>query len=791
VDRALELVANERPVLLKRDPVLHKHGIQAFKPRLVSGNAIKIHPLVTSGFNADFDGDAMSVYVPIGRDAVTEARKMFPSNNLFNEATGRVAFQPTLDSALGLYKLSRIGKDTKKRFKDPAAALNATKDGKLGITDLIHVSKVGKTTPGRLLLSTALPEEMRKDVLTKHDKLLDKEGINSLFTTLATKHKGDFGTAADKLKDLGNGMAFGAIAIPHPDHKGLSAIKAAEDPKRSTVFIPTGTHTLSLDDFTPDRALRDKILGSAQKRVNMIQSSSRAHPEEKERLVNKIWGAAADEMRDKHIAKEKKNPSNLFLMQEAGVKPGWDQYKQLVLAPVQVTDAANRIVPIPIKKSYAEGLDLGGYWTQSHGARRGTVMKVQEVREPGFFSKNLMNTSMNLVINGNDCGTTRGVALDATSPDLYDRELARDFSARGLKLKAGTMLDPPTVDKIRSADKNAQLIVRSSLKCEHGEGLCQKCAGIGADGSYHNIGTNIGAVSAQSLGERAVQLTLKAFHSGGVRTQGSSRVLNDFGRVQQLTSLPENIPDAASLAMKSGKIEKIDRDKLGARIWIGGKDHYVGKDRGGFSLYEDLSAATRDDDYVAWRPPKVGMKVEAGQFLSDPNRTFLNPHDLYRATNNMEKVQNHLVKELHGIYSTQGVRRTHIETMVKAMSNLTKVRAPGDAEGILKGEYQPASVIRALNTKLVKVGKRPVMHSPILKGVNVMPLVMQEDWMAKLQHQRLRDTIMEGAASAAVSNLHGLHPVPAAAYGAEFGLTLEQSARPGLRHLADVSPFKY
>jgi DNA-directed RNA polymerase subunit beta' len=185
-----------------------------------------------------------------------------------------------------------------------------------------------------------------------------------------------------------------------------------------------------LDDFTPDRALRDKILGSAQKRVNMIQSSSRAHPEEKERLVNKIWGDAADEMRDKHIAKEKKNPSNLFLMQEAGVKPGWDQYKQLVLAPVQVTDAANRIVPIPIKKSYAEGLDLGGYWTQSHGARRGTVMKVQEVREPGFFSKNLMNTSMNLVINGNDCGTTRGVALDATSPDLYDRELARDFSAR-------------------------------------------------------------------------------------------------------------------------------------------------------------------------------------------------------------------------------------------------------------------------------------------------------------------------------------------------------------------------
>jgi hypothetical protein len=225
-------------------------------------------------------------------------------------------------------------------------------------------------------------------------------------------------------------------------------------------------------------------------------------------------------------------------------------------------------------------------------------------------------------------------------------------------------------------------------------------------------------------------------------------------------------------------------------IWVGGKQHHVGKDRYGLPLHENLPHATKIHGYKPWQPPKIGARVDAGTLLSDPNRTVINPRDLYKATNNMELVQNFLVDELKDIYGDD-VRKEHVETVVRAMGNLTKVRDPGDSKGILKGEFQPASQIRAMNRELVRAGKTPIEHSPVLKGVDTMPLAVQEDWMAKLQHTRLRDTLLEAAALGARSNLHGLHPVPGAAYGAEFGLTTSDSLKPGLGHLKDVPRYAY
>ena len=796
-DRALEMVALERPILLKRDPTLHKHSIQAFRPRLVDGHAIQIHPLVTGGYNADFDGDTMSVYVPISPEAVEEAKKMYPSKNLFNEASGRVTYQPTLESALGLYKLSRItqtpGKPT--LFKNPAAVLEAARKKRIDITELVRVGNtpVGRTntTAGRLLLAAALPSAMQGDILTKHDELLDKKGVNKIFTILAKSYSGEFGDVANRLKDLGDGMSFGVVQIPNPSHVGPNAIAAAENPKKTKLFIPTGTHTLSLNDFEPDRKMRDQVLGRAQRAVDMINSHPRMKDGEKKSLVNSVWGDASIEMRVKHIAKAQKNPSNLFLMQQADVKPGWSQYKQLVLAPVQVTDAANRIVPLPIKRSYAEGFDMAEYWTQAHGARGGTLQKVQEVSEPGLFSKQLINTAMSLVVDKDDCETPRGISLNISSDDVYDRELAKPLRIKGHTFNRGTILRPDVVDRIRAGDKNAKPIVRSSLKCEHGTGLCQKCAGIGSDGEYYSLGTNLGIISAQSLGERAVQLTMKAFHKGGVATQGGAKMLNDFSRVKQLTMLPATIPNSAMLAMRSGRIDKIEKDPTGVNIFIGGESHHVAKDRDGLGLHQYVPGLS-DPTPGAWKPPKVGMRWEAGDTLSDPTRTVVNPRDLYKATGKMDVVQNHLVTELHNIYKQQGVRRQHVETTVKAMSNLTRVRDPGDANYILRGEFRAQSQLRALNSELVKAGKRPVEHEPILKGIDVIPLEIQEDWMAKLMHNKaLRSTIMDAAVEGAITNLHGLHPVPGMAYGAEFGLTKRHALTPGLKHLADVPEHGY
>lgn len=800
---ALEKVVDERPILLKRDPALHKHSVQAFKPRIVSGSAIQIHPLSTGGYNADFDGDTMAAYVPISREAVEEARKMFPSNNLFSDATGKVVYQPTLESALGLYKMSVVGKESSKKFKNPGEAVDAARAGKIGITDLVQIGSK-KTTTGRVLMSAVLPEAMQKKVLEDHSFTINKKGLDSLLTDLAKNHNKDFGDVVNKLKDLGNGASFGTIPIPvNQGHTGLVAgaklsdVLSGKDVHFSSkhdksMFVPIGTHTLSINDFTPDKATRDHLIRDAQKEVDKIRASSSIPAGDKDRRVVMVWQGVDAQMKKDHEARLSKNPDNLFTMYQAGVKPGWDQYKQMKLAPMLLRDSADRTIPTPVTKSFAEGLDVSGYWIGMHGARRGSVMKVQEVQEPGYMSKLLQSNMMHMLINDHDCGTSKGIALPVQEKDIMDRHLAQDFKAGNLHVPAGTILTPNIVAKIREAKKDAQVVVRTPQKCEDEKGICQKCMGLNTNGHHHELGTNIGVSSAHTVGERAVQLTLKSFHTGGVaESGGGSKVLNSFARFQQLTLLPEKIPNSAALAMKSGKIEKIEKDPTGVKIYIDGTAHHVPKDQNGMPLHEELPHASGIKGYETWQPPKVGMQVSAGQHLSDPNRTFVNPHHLYKATKSIDQVQNHLANEVYNLYKDEGVKRRAVEVMVKAMSSATQIKDPGDHTETLRGEFRPLSVVKKINEELVKAGKKPIEHAPVLKGVNVAPLIVQEDWMAKLQHNKLRTTIMDAAAVLGKSNIHGPHPVPGIAYGAEFGRTSKDALKPGFEKFKDVPGHYY
>lgn len=778
--RALDKVVQDRPVLLKRDPSLHKYSVQAFRPRLVAGNAIQIHPLVTGGYNADFDGDTMSVFVPISDDARREAVKMMPSNNLFSEATGRVMYQPTLESALGLYKLSRVNEDAKeKSFTEYSNAVDAARTGKLSVNDPIKVGGQ-RTTVGRVLLATALPENMQKDVLEKLESKLDRDGLDKLLTSVAKQHKSDFGIVANKLKDIGNGASFGVVTLEHSNFVGPDRL----DPAKA-VYIPVGTHTLSLKDFDTDRKTRDKILGEYDKKVQAVGSTSGSKAQKEQRTVE-LWSEADRAIREEHMRSKGGNPSNLLLMAQAKVKPSYDQYKQMVLAPMLVQDTAGRIIPKPIKHSYSEGLDTGEFWMQMSGARRGSVLKVQQVREPGYLSKLLMASTMDMLVTGDDCGAKNGVSLPVSDEDVHDRYLAKDFNAKDVNVSAGTLLTPSVVAEMRRADKNAQVQVRSALKCEHAKGICQRCLGLNADGQSHPIGENIGVVSAQALGERAVQLTLKEFHTGGaVATGGGKALVNSFERLKQLTKLPKKLPNSATIAQQAGTIDKIENDPTGAKIWIGGKSHHVSKDSTGSPLWKSLAGST-------WQAPKVGMRVERGDRLTDPTRTIVNPHDLYKATGSMNRVQGYLTDELYNLSKSEGVRRKSVEILVKAMGNLTKVKEGGDYDGVLRGEFHPHSRIESINRELMKAGKKPIEHEPVLKGVDVLPLSLQDDWMAKLQHQRLEKTILEAAATMGRSNIHGTHPIPGIAYGAEFGMTSESvKGKPSLKHLEEVPVFSY
>jgi DNA-directed RNA polymerase subunit beta' len=553
-------------------------------------------------------------------------------------------------------------------------------------------------------------------------------------------------------------------------------------------FVPIGAHSLSLDDFTPDHGVRDPILHAAQKKVDAINAGG-LHKLEKERRAVETWSDADVKMKEQHVLHASKDPDNLFMMYQAGVKPGWEQYKQMKLAPMIMQDSANRDIPVPIKKSYSEGLDVAGYWTQMHGARRGSVMKVQEVQKPGAMTKRFMNASMHMVVGSHDCETVKGISLPVSEEktDIHDRYLAQDFKAGDTHFKAGELLTPDKVGLIRAAKKDAHVIVRSPLKCEHDHGFCQKCMGLSSTGQLHALGTNVGVIAAQTIGERAMQLTLKAFHTGGVKEQkGGGKLLSSFNRLEQLTKLHETIPHSASLAMTSGQIERMEHDRAGTTIFINGAPHHVGRDAAGNHLNSPLTGQKPD----GWAPPKVGMHVEAGALLSDPTRTIVNPHDLLRATRQMDQVQNHLTREIYDLYRGEDVKRRHIEVAVKAMTNLTKVVNPGDHPSILRGMLMPYSVVQKINSTMPK-GQKHITHEPVLKGIDMLPLSVQEDWMAKLQHTHLRDTIMEAAAVRGVSSLHGPHPIPAAAYGAEFGMTVKDSKKPGFGRLGNVPEHFY
>jgi len=411
------------------------------------------------------------------------------------------------------------------------------------------------------------------------------------------------------------------------------------------------------------------------------------------------------------------------------------------------------------------------------------VRKVQEVQEPGYLTK-LMQTTSNFVnVDKHDCGTTSGVAMHVGDKEVHDRHLQHDFVSGDVHIPAGTLLTTDVVGKMRVADKNAQIIVRSPLKCESEHGICAKCAGLSAEGTHHKVGDAVGVQAVHALGERATQLTLKEFHTGGVT--GAKGSLLD--RLMQLTYLPHTIPNAATIAIKSGKVDKVAHDATGTRIWIAGEEHHIGRDKFGHPLFGHAPGTAETlHDGKPWAPPKVGQHVEAGHVLSDPTRTVVNPHDLYEATNSVEKVQNHLTDEIFKLYRDEGVKRKHVETVVRSMTSVTKVKDPGDSS-LLRGEMYPLAHVKKLNKEL----KGKIVHTPVIKGVDMLPYDLHTDWMAKLQHQRLRDTLMEAAATLGVSNVHGPHPAPALAYGAEFGLTGADAHKPGYKHLTGIPTHHY
>jgi DNA-directed RNA polymerase subunit beta' len=721
---ALENVVEERPILLKRDPALHKYSFMAFKPKLVDGKAIRIHPLVTAGYNADFDGDTMSAFVPLTDDAVRESYKMFPSNNLFSSTNAGIMHAPDQESLLGLHLLSKWGEKSNKTFSTYEQARKAYDQGKLSPNEVIKVG--GKdTTLGRLMIAKQLPREFSKmgDLLHNSDVVIAKRsgegklGLHDILTEIAKKNPKDYANTVDRLKDIGNDYSYQA---------GFS---------------------ISLNDLGVNKEVRDQVLSKADREASKILNSP--IPDKDKKLVD-VYDKATKELEDKLKHTFKNN--NLFTMVDSGARGKWSQFRQMNIAPMLMQDASGKVIPNPVRKSYSEGLDVGDYWTALHGARMGTLQRAEGTSEPGRLTKEIINLVIPELVSNKECGSSDGVAMSIGEDDVHDRYLAKPISVGGRTLGRNTLVTPDITAQLKK-NKVDRIVVRSPLKCTNPNGICAKCYGLNENGREHEIGTNIGVIAGHSLGEPAMQLAMDSFHTGGVASSRGAGATTRIGRLNQLIGLPAKLPDAATLAQASGKVDKIEIDEAtkGWNIYIGNQKHYA-------PSMKKLMLKGEE-------PLKPGMTVRKGDPLTDGP---INPRDLLKLTD-VPTVQNYLVDELYdGIYKDERVRRRNIETVVRSLTNLTRVRDPGDSE-YLPGDIVLRTVVEQQNRDLKKAGQNPISDRPVLKGMRQSILDHQEDWMARLNFQRLKESLMEGAAKGWSTNLHGPNPIPSYAFGAEFG----------------------
>lgn len=708
--KALEKEVESRPVLMKRDPVLHQYGLVAQRIRLTDDPAIKVSPLILPPIGGDIDGDTVALMVPLTREAVEEAHRILPSARTISEASGDVIFAPANEAALSLYRMSIPRGKKSGTFATKDEAEKAFRENRINLNDQIHVKGVGDTTLGRMRMAFIVPEKYRKDILTNLEKPLDRKYQERILKDVAKTAPKHFVEVVDGMSRLGFQMAY------------------------------ESGHTVSLQDIEPLRRERDKVIAETRKDVASLKADSPVATEK--------WLAATRRIHDVYNKMLAAKPTNVSDMAPSplgsGIKAKREQFQGLIMAPMLVEDHLGRPSRVPVTKSFAEGVDLGGYFLQAAGARRGVIQKTDSVRKPGYMSKLLVQSNIDQAIAGDDCGTNQGVALSVGDKDVVDRHLAHAVTLGGHTYPAGSPVTPDMLAKAKEA-RIDRFVVRSPMKCRLPQGVCSKCMGIHPSGAEYRMGENVGLVAAQALGERAAQIMLKQTHGGGiVSTAGQS--VSEFEEVQRLFDAAKPGREDAALAPKAGKVTAVKELK-----------------QGGWSITLEGRTApikTRQRPLAHIRP---GAVVDRGDALTAGSP---NIHDLLK-TKGLDAVQAHMVDRVGTIYGREGVLRRHVELAVRSATGIVRITDPGDHSNYIRGDTVQKSVIDELNR--AAHGKRPIRYESMLVPTKENPLRRQTDWMARLQGERLGQNLMTAAQTGQRSNVAGPHPIPALAVGVTVG----------------------
>ena len=732
----LEDVIKSHPVLLNRAPTLHRLGIQAFEPILVEGKAIKLHPLVCTAYNADFDGDQMAVHVPLSVEAQAEARFLMLSvNNILAPKDGSPITTPSQDMVLGSYYLtieSQGGeKGTGSIFKDYNELLMAYQTKAVELHATVKMRKVledGRkglieSTVGRFIFNENMPQDLgfvdrNEDPFgLEIDFLVDKKALGKIIDRCFRRH-GNTKTAEvlDHIKALGfKYSTVGGITVAVADMK---------IPKEKAEYIAAAEK--QVDKF--EKAYGRGLISDEERYEKVIETWTET--------TNKVTDALMDGL-------ERMN--NIYIMAHSGARGSKNQIRQLAGMRGLMANASGKTVEIPVKSNFREGLSVMEYFISSHGARKGLSDTDLRTADSVYLTRRLVDVSQDVIVRDYDCGTTETSTIVAIKEgnevieEIYDRIVGRytidpivNPTTGEVIVEADSMIMEEQAEKIVAAGIE-EVEIRTVLNCKTRHGVCSKCYGRNlATGKEVNIGEAIGIIAAQSIGEPGTQLTMRTFHTGGVAggdiTQGLPRVEELFEARK-----PKGL---AVIAEIDGRVEI---DETGKR-----KEIIVIPNEGEKQVYSIA--------YNSRLRVKQGQMVKAGDPLTQGS---INPHDIVRVKG-IGGVQEYIVKEVQRVYRLQGVdvNDKHIEVIVRQMLSKVKVEDPGDTD-LLPGGYEDVLTFDKCNEEAIANGLRPATAKRVLLGITKASLAT-ESFLSAASFQETTRVLTEAAIKGKEDHLIGL-----------------------------------
>jgi len=712
----LEQVTKNHPVILNRAPTLHKLGMQAFFPILIEGNAIRLHPCVCSGYNADFDGDQMAVHIPLTKPAQEEAATlMLATHNLLKPANGEPITVPNKEMALGVYYYCLIDTKLDKHthvFSSKMEAYHAEQVGKIALQQLIDVrmssGEIKETTVGRLQFNDLLPAEFG----FINEAVTAKKVKEIVTTAIADFDQDRVAQLIDDIKNLG---FIGAT------QSGLSvSVSDCE----------------MIDD-------KDEIVAEANKKVEQIQDSyadGLISEEERKRLSFDVWIATTDVVAEKTWNSYDEDNAVKVMINSGGTRASKDQVKQLAAMRGLVVDPLGNIVEMPTKSNFREGLSIFEYVTSARGSRKGLTDSAIKTADAGYLTRRLCDVAHDVIIRMDNCNTTKGIVISrATRKDAFaDRIIGRYMaepimSGKKVLVEAGELVTPE-MGAMVAEDKNIQTVtVRSPLACEAIKGLCATCYGWDfATRAKVSLGVPVGIVAAQSIGEPGTQLTMRVKHSGGIV---GLDVTQGLPRVEELLEArtPKN---PAVVADVSGKLNISEEDK-----------------------YKVLTITVEGQDDVIYRVhPQTGLLVADGDLVHTGQQLTVGSVDVHNLLQlkGVLYAQQHTIEQVQQVYESQGIpiNDKHFEVTIRKMSDKLMIESPGDTE-LMAGEIAERSKFVEMNDETIAAGGEPATAKVLFLGITRSSL-FTSSWLSAASFQHTKNILTDAASAGDIDYLEGL-----------------------------------